>query len=76
MAYYNYHATIMQKIKNGELKSYHFCPNHKHIGYALILCFKNKSYPIKEERFEAYFNLIGRWFLYAKTISCADHNAG
>ena len=62
MAYYNYHATIMQKIKSGELKSYHFCFNHKRIGYALILCFDNKSYPIKEEKFAAYFNLIGMFY--------------
>lgn len=66
MAYFNYHARIVQKIKNGELEYYYFEPNYKNIGFALVLCFIDKKYPIKESRFKEYFDLIGNFYITIK----------
>ena len=62
MGYYNYHAQVKSKIKNGELKSYHFEKDYKNIGFCLMLCFNDKCYPIREKHFEEYFNLIGEYY--------------
>ena len=59
MAYYNYHAKVKQKIKNGELESYYFEDDYKNIGFCMVLCFKGKKYPIRESHFDEYFDLIG-----------------
>lgn len=59
MAYFNYHAKIKQKICNGELVSYHFEEHYKGIGFALVLCFEDRCFPIREYRFIEYFELIG-----------------
>ena len=59
MGYYNYHAQVMSKIKNGELVSYHFENDYKNIGFCMVLCFKNNNYPIREKHFKEYFDLIG-----------------
>lgn len=62
MAYYNYHAQVTQKIKNGELISYYFDNNYNKIGFCLVLCFIDKKYPIRESNFDDYFNLIGEYY--------------
>ena len=62
MAYYNYHAQVISKIKGGRLKSYHFENDYKNIGFCLVLCFDDKSYPIREKHFEKYFDLIGKYY--------------
>ena len=62
MSYYNYHAKVAQKIKSGELTSYYFDSDYKNIGYALVLCFGLKKYPIREEKFSQYFELIGKYY--------------
>lgn len=62
MAYFNYHAKVMQKIKNGELEYYYFEPDYKNIGFALVLCFGAKKYPIRETLFDEYFELIGKFY--------------
>ena len=59
MAYFNYHAKIKQKIKNGELVSYYFDGKYNKIGFCLVLCFGSEKYPIREYRFDEYFALIG-----------------
>lgn len=66
MAYFNYHARITQKIKNGELEYYYFEPNYKNIGFAMVLCFANKKYPVRENRFGEYFDLIGSFYVTTK----------
>ena len=63
MSYYDYHASIKQKIHDGRLTSYYFDANYKKIGFALVLCFGEKTYPIRESHFEEYFDLIGRLYL-------------
>ena len=63
MSYFNYHAQIKRKIYNGELICYYFDANYKKIGFALILCFKSKTYPIRESHFAEYFELIGTNYL-------------
>ena len=66
MAYFNYHAKVKQKIKNGELKHYYFEPNYKNIGFAMVLCFADKNYPIREKHFNEYFELIGKFYFISK----------
>lgn len=60
MAYFNYHAKIKQKILAGELQKYYFDKNYKSIGFALVLCFGTKKYPVRENMFLEYFELIGQ----------------
>lgn len=69
MAYFNYHAKIQTKIKNGELTSYHFDQNYPQIGFALVLCFGNKKYPVREHAFAEYFDLIGNIY---STTKCGN----
>lgn len=66
MTYFNYHAKIKQKICSGELKSYHFDLHYKNIGFALVLNFTDKSYPIREHKFSEYFKLIGKHYSITK----------
>lgn len=63
MAYFNYHAKVKNKIKEGKLKSYYFDKNYNLIGFALVLCFDGEKYPIREKRFEEYFELIGQLYV-------------
>ncbi len=62
MTYFNYHAKIFQKIKLGELTSYYFDSSYNKIGFCLVLCFGDKKYPIRENHFEEYFELIGKFY--------------
>ena len=62
MSYYNYHAKIKNKIKNGELINYYFDYNYNKIGFCLVLVFEDKKYPIREKHFEEYFELIGNLY--------------
>lgn len=66
MAYFDYHSHIKKLIANGKLKSYHFEKSYGSIGFALVLCFENKKYPIREEHFAEYFDLIGKSYLTKK----------
>ena len=62
MTYFDYHAKIKKIIKNFELKAYFFDKEYKNIGFAMVLCFENKIYPIREEKFFEYFELIGDYY--------------
>lgn len=62
MAYFDYHNKIKKLIKDGKLKSFFFEKAYKNIGFALVLCFDDKKYPIREERFAEYFELIGKHY--------------
>ncbi len=62
MAYFNYHAKVKHKIKEGKLTCYYFDYNYKNIGLALVLCFGIEKYPIREKCFEEYFDLIGKFY--------------
>lgn len=66
MSYFDYHAKIKKMIRNGELKYYYFDKQYKNIGYALVLCFEKKIYPIREEKFFEYFELIGEYYQIEK----------
>ena len=61
MAYFNYHAKIQQKICDGKLISYSFCNDYENIGFAMVL-HMDKDYPIREHKFEEYFELIGKLY--------------
>lgn len=60
--YFSYHLTVQKNIKQGRLQSYYFDKNYKKFGYALVLCFGKKKYPIREEKFLEYFALIGQFY--------------
>ena len=62
MSYFNYHAKVKKLIAEGKLKEYYFDKNYNKIGFALVLCFSNKKYPIREKHFEEYFELIGKFY--------------
>lgn len=62
MPYFDYHSRIKSLIRAGELKSYHFDDNYKKIGFALVLSFDKKSYPVREDHFFEYFDLIGEYY--------------
>jgi hypothetical protein len=62
MAYFNYHSKIKTQILNGKLTKYYFDQNYNKIGFALVLCFGDKKYPIREHKFEEYFALIGECY--------------
>ena len=66
MAYFNYHAKVKNKIKAGKLTCYYFDYHYKNIGLALVLCFDAEKYPIREKRFEEYFELIGKFYATKK----------
>lgn len=59
MGYYNYHAKIKQKIKDGELVRFEFVDNYKNYSPCLVLYFSDgKVYPIKEYMFDEYLKLL------------------
>ena len=61
--YFNYHAKIKNKVKDGKLKSMHFENNYKNIGRALVLEFNDGTkFPIREYRFLEYFELIDEMY--------------
>lgn len=62
MAYFNYHAKVKNKIKQGKLTKYYFDKNYNGIGFALVLCFDEEKFPIREKCFEEYFELIGNLY--------------
>lgn len=62
MAYFNYHAKVKNKIKEGKLTHYYFDYQYKNIGFALVLCFGDQKLPIREKHFEEYFDLIGEYY--------------
>ena len=66
MTYFNYHAKVKNKIKQGKLTCYYFDYNYKNIGLALVLCFDTENYPIREKHFEEYFKLIGEYYTTKK----------
>ena len=60
MSYFNYHAKVKRLITAGKLQSYYFDTDYKNIGFALVLCFEDKKFPIREKHFQEYFELIGK----------------
>ena len=59
MGYFNYHAKIKNKIKNGELERFEFVDEYNTIKPALLLYFKDgKIFPIREHMFDEYFKLL------------------
>ncbi len=59
MGYYNYHAMIKQKIKQGELERFEFVDSYKKYSPCLLLYFKDgKVFPIKEHRFDEYIKIL------------------
>lgn len=60
MSYFNYHAKIKQLIRGGHLVGYAVIENYHGISPALVLYFDNeKPMPIREHRFDEYFEILG-----------------
>ena len=62
MSYFNYHAKVKRLIIEGKLKCYYFDKEYKNIGFVLVLCFDDQKFPIREKRFEEYFEIIGKFY--------------
>ena len=55
--YFNYHAKIKRLIKENQLLYVKFYDTYNNISPAMVLYFKNeKPMPIRDYRFEEYFN--------------------
>ena len=62
MAYFNYHAKIKTKIRQGLLVKAEFVNAYKTIKPALVLHFSDGTiYPIREYRFNEYLPLIEKY---------------
>ncbi len=60
MGYFNYHAKVKRLIKEGRLIGYKIVDKYHDISPALVLYFENeKPMPIREHRFNEYFELLG-----------------
>jgi hypothetical protein len=58
--YYNYHAQAKRLISDGHLTSYELIERHNGISPCLLLYFDNhKPMPIREHRWNEYFELMG-----------------
>ena len=62
MAYFDYHAKVKKLVREGQLTSYYFDKQYNKIGFALVLVLNEKKYPIREDKFEEYFDLIGKFY--------------
>ena len=62
MSYFNYHAKVKRMITEGKLQKYYFDADYKNIGFALVLCFNDKKFPVREKRFQEYFAIIGKHY--------------
>lgn len=59
MAYFNYHAKIKNKIRNGEMVNAEFVDKYHKISPALIITFSDGFIaPIRESHFADYIYLI------------------
>lgn len=56
--YFNYHAKAKNLIKNGKLIDYKIVENYNNISPALLLIFDELVMPIRQHRWQEYFDLI------------------
>ena len=56
--YFNYHAKAKNLIKNGKLIDYKIVEKYKNISPALLLIFDELIMPIRQHRWQEYFDLI------------------
>lgn len=59
MSYFNYHAKVKNLIKTGHCVKAEIVEKHNNISPALIIYFDNNiPMPIREQRFNEYFELL------------------
>ena len=59
MGYFNYHAKVQRKIKNGELIKFEIVDEHNGIKPAMLLYFSDGTVmPIREHMFDEYLKLL------------------
>ena len=56
--YFNYHAKAKNLIKNGKLIDYKIVEKYNNISPALLLIFDKLIMPIRQHRWQEYFDLI------------------
>ena len=56
--YFNYHAKAKNLIKNGKLIDYKIVEKYNNISPALLLIFDELIIPIRQHRWQEYFDLI------------------
>ena len=60
MGYFNYHAKIQKKIKDGLLKKFEIVDEYNNISPAMLLYFFDGTVmPIREHMFDEYLKLMG-----------------
>lgn len=57
MAYYNYHSNIKKKIKQSKNTEMLIVNNYKYISPCLIIKTDDSYYPIREYRWQEYFDI-------------------
>lgn len=57
MSYYNYHSNIKKKLRQAQNPQMTIVSNYKYISPCLIVQTDNQSYPIREYRWQEYFEL-------------------
>lgn len=61
MTYFNYHAKVKQKIKDGKLVTYKIVDRYNSIAPAMVLYFsEGRPMPIREHKWNEYFELISK----------------
>lgn len=58
MGYYNYHAMIKKRILSGESFEYELKDEYHNIAPCLLIKFNDKIYPIREYRWDEYFEIF------------------
>ena len=56
--YFNYHVKAKNLIKNGKLIDYKIVEKYNNISPALLLIFDELIMPIRQHRWQEYFDLI------------------
>lgn len=57
MSYYSYHSNIKKSIKNSHYPQMLIVENYKYISPCLLVKTDDKIYPIREYRWQEYFDL-------------------
>lgn len=60
--YFNYHAKVQNKIRNGEAICFEILENYHNISPCLLIHFEDESsMPIRQHKFEEYLFLLAKY---------------
>lgn len=58
MGYYNYHGLIKRRLRSGEKFNVEIRSEYNKIAPVMLICFADRTFPIREYRFEEYFVIL------------------